>query len=766
MKITIQGQDYSAALDAARPLTIERKLNQPSLCQFGLSLPADATLSIPARMQRVIVTGDDGTVYFTGYIASAPMPEYAGLALEGPRSRYAIQAVSDEFLLDQALLPPSKGATGLTAGALMSALVTRTGVTALSTQGLTLDDAVNHFAPAPGASWSASAGQVASQTRAAYRALNGALTLTAIQSTVHTLNEADGSLSLANLALTSSLKRGLANDMTVCGAHEPVAYATEYFLGDGVTTQFYLDATPWFPPSSQASILHEIFNETQIDQRVWVVAGGSGYFSLGAGGLAMQGGDGIDGQTILSWLDPVEMGGTLLLEAEGVTLAAGSTGIVAGFFAAPDTAAGCVAGFQATAEQGTGTVSLQPMVQGTPAGTVYALNAANQYTLRLRVHCPESQRVLATYRSYGDEGAVSAGGDWILAPGKIQMDIQEFVNGVGGMPVTLYDGSVASLPGACTVVAASSINLQGSMRALNLTNLGSGWVVSTPSGGSPSTRRIGAITEAAECHVERAGRLVFYAGFAPAVGEQIAVSYRTMARAAGRALIAASQQAGSSAPVAWIGSVTSPPARSSADCRNAAAVLAQAAASASALWSGSYKGTRAECSSDVWPGDALLLNSPSTSLNAQMVVRAVKLSYKASVPDLVEYDIAFANDWADDLAIKTSATVPADTWLPAPVAPTLQANLTGLTVTTLTGSTVTINAGVTPPTGGGFEIRRRDFAFMPGEDPGLVMRGTESNLTFARETANDRFYIRMYDGATPPNYSEFSTALFINLPLG
>jgi len=24
----------------------------------------------------------------------------------------------------------------------------------------------------------------------------------------------------------------------------------------------------------------------------------------------------------------------------------------------------------------------------------------------------------------------------------------------------------------------------------------------------------------------------------------------------------------------------------------------------------------------------------------------------------------------------------------------------------------------------------------------------------------------MYDGATPPNYSEFSTALFINLPLG
>jgi hypothetical protein len=36
-------------------------------------------------------------------------------------------------------------------------------------------------------------------------------------------------------------------------------------------------------------------------------------------------------------------------------------------------------------------------------------------------------------------------------PGKIQMEIQEFVNGVGGMPVTLYDGAIASLPPACTV---------------------------------------------------------------------------------------------------------------------------------------------------------------------------------------------------------------------------------------------------------------------------------------------------------------------------
>ena len=123
------------------------------------------------------------------------------------------------------------------------------------------------------------------------------------------------------------------------------------------------------------------------------------------------------------------------------------------------------------------------------------------------------------------------------------------------------------------------------------------------------------------------------------------------------------------------------------------------------------KGTDVTLAGDVWPGDALALNAPAVSINAQVVVRTVKVSYSASYPDFVEYAIAFANDWADDLAIKTSATVPADTWLPATANATMLANLNGLIMTALSGSTVTIHTGATAPAGGGFEIRRRDFAF-------------------------------------------------------
>ena len=769
MKITIQGQDYTAALDAARPLTIERKLNEPTICQLWLSLSANSSLAAPSRYQSLAVEGDDGTIYFTGYIAVTPLPEYAGLGLEGPRYRTSIQAVSDELLLDQQSMYSSVGAAAGNAGSLLASLVAHTGSTSLSTKGLSLSTAVSKFTPDPGANWSKSAGHVASMARATYHALNGALTLSSVQSTVHPLNETDGSLNLANLAFTSNVKRALANDVTVCGENEPAAYVTEYFLGDGLATQFSLAADPYFLPASQSTIISEPFNGPQINENLWCASASAGYFTLGPGGLAMNGGNGVDGETLLTWLDPIEMGGTMLLEAVGVTIAQGSTGILAGFFSGSETVAECTAGFQVTAQQGTGAVTLQPIVQGTPAGTTFAVSPANQYALRVRVRCPEFERSRAIYYSFGDSGPIDAGGDSVVAPGRIQMEIQEFVNGVGATPVTLYDGGLAYLDGACMVVPVSSINLIGTMRGVNLRNLGSGWIVSTPPNGGAYTRRIGTTGEAAECTIERTGKVVFYTGYTPVAGEQIAVSYRTIGRAVGRAVNAASEQslaqAGSPSLASWIGSVTSPAARSSADCRYAALAIEQAAAGASALWKGTYQGNKSSFATDVWPGDALLLNAPSANVNVQVVVRSVKVSYNSSYPDLVDYDMIFANDWADDLAIKTSDTVPADTWLPATVSPTVLANLMGLTVTSLNGSAVTVNTGVTPPAGGGFEIRLRDFAFMAGEDPTLVMRGSQQNLTFSRVSASDRFYIRMYDGSTPPNYSEFSTALFINLPL-
>ena len=253
----------------------------------------------------------------------------------------------------------------------------------------------------------------------------------------------------------------------------------------------------------------------------------------------------------------------------------------------------------------------------------------------------------------------------------------------------------------------------------------------------------------------------------------MAVNYRTVGRAVGRAVNAASQAAlaavGAPPTAVWIGTVTEPKGRSSLDCRNAATALVAAASSVSAAWSGAYRTTNIALNSgsggDVWPGDALLLESASLNLDVQVAVRVVTLEYGASSPDVVRYAIEFSNDWANDLAIKTSRTVPADAWLPAAISPTYLANLKELAVTGITPSAVSVAANAVPPSGGGFEVRRRDFAFRAGEDVDLVMRSADANFNIPRATEADRFFIRMFDGNTPANYSEFSIGLFVNLPL-
>lgn len=558
MKITIGGQDYTSALDAAHPLTIERKLNEPSECSMCLTLPL-GTAAVPALHQAVEIAGDDGTIYFTGYVAAAPAPEYAGLGVEGPRYRTAIQAISEEHLLNQSGMAPVKESAGLAAGPHIAALVTKTGSSALSTQALSLIAPASSRAIEPGTNFSAAAKLIADQARAAYRASNGALSISALPAAVHSLSEADGTLLLDGLSVTPA-KRAPANDICVYGEHEPATYVTEYFLGDGVTTQFYLSNRVFTPSASSRTAIREVFNQGQIDPRLWGNTGDHGYLKLATGGLSMQGGTGRDGETQLAWLDPVEMGGTLLLDATGVMLSAGSAGVIAGFFKGDNLQSACTAGFQVTAAQGSGNVSIQPLVSGSAMGALYPVNPLNQYSLRIRVHCPEFQRATAVYRSMDDSGPIAFGGDLIAAPATLQFEIQEFVNGVAAMPMILFQGQIDNLPVTCTVIAASSISLYGSIRSIDLTNLGSGWVLSTPPNGTATARRIGAATQSAECAVESSGRLVFYPGFAPMVGEQIAVSYRTSGRAAGRAIKVASQQqlaASGLPPVsAWTGSIT------------------------------------------------------------------------------------------------------------------------------------------------------------------------------------------------------------------
>jgi hypothetical protein len=217
----------------------------------------------------------------------------------------------------------------------------------------------------------------------------------------------------------------------------------------------------------------------------------------------------------------------------------------------------------------------------------------------------------------------------------------------------------------------------------------------------------------------------------------------------------------------WVGSVDSPVTRSSADCENAALAFLTGATSRAAAWAGIYTSFNVQSSQDIWPGDVLAVNAASGGLNANLVVRAVTIEVGSSSPDLTKYTIAFANDWAEAISLKLSPSVPRDAWLPqtAQTAVMVLASLSGLTISSVTGLAIGIAAGVSAAAGGGFEVRRSDWRFAPGNDSELVLRSPVSNFIIPREAAIEQYYIREYDGSTPPNYSRFSSAVFLNLPL-
>ena len=771
MKLTIDNLDgngaidYSPAVAAGEAFTIERRLNEPSICSFALVPSASGTI-VPARSGRVIVSDDSGIVLFTGYIATEPAMELAGQSTTGAIYRAVVAAISDEVLLDKLSVPQTGASYSETASQMMQTLLTRAGIAGITPSLALATETVGTFQPDAGTSWSKNAGALASMARSAYKASNGTLTMAPVGTAVHTLSESTGSLSLN--ALEAGMVKALANDITVCGENEAAAYVTEFFVGDGTTVLFDLTKEPFVLPASKETPLTDLFQEAAINKQLWQVNDAGGHISITSAGLTCTGGDGTDGDTYLAALSPLEIGGSLVMEANGVLFGGVTDGVLHGLYLGGIAAANCIAGFGIG--QSAGSTTITPLINGVVSGSTFTPVAGQLYTLRLRIMCNEMQRVQQSYYYLSSSGVQSFGGSSVAGSANVILEVQDMTGGVAAAPVILYSGTLTSAPAICEYALIDSSDLACSIASVTVEQQGPMWVTGTPSGGSAAVLRLGTAAQGASCRIERTGKLRFYPSSIPAAGELIAVSYRTSRRAVARlasaASIAAETKGSMPGTAYWVGSVTSPAPRNSVDCENAASALLALATSRTAAWAGNYTSTNLELEGDVWPGDVLAVTSASAGITASLVVRSVAMQLAFGSPGTTVYKISFANDWADALAIRTSSTVPASAWLPqSPQTAEPLANLNGYSVTSVTGSAIQISAGVTPPTGGGFEVRRRDWAFGPGTDSDLVMRSTAASFTIPRETAIEQYYIRMYDAATPPNYSRLSSTIIVNVPL-
>lgn len=774
MKVTIDNLDgagavdYSAALCTDGPLKIARSLNAPSVCSGMLDV-SDAALTVPVRRGRIVVTAANETVLFTGYLATDPEAIYAGTALTGPVYRYAFSALSDEWLLDKQAVPLSGAGLAQSGGQLLTTLTNRVDAGLFTTTGVMNGLSVGVFEPVQTESWSANAGGVASATYAAYRVLDGAVSLQPAGTVTHELSDGDGTLQVAALK-TASVKE-LANDVTVSGQMEPAAYVTETFAGDGTTTVFQLSEDPFRPKktANSAQFLTDSFNESVLDTQIWQVTDPGSHLGLSAAGLTMTGGNGFDGQTTLTAIDAVELGGSLVIEAGSLQLGGASAGVVCGLYSGATQSANCFVGYNVR-QSGGATVAV-PFVNGAEVGTVFTLLEGHVYTLRIRLHCVEMQRVLQSYYAMVDGVVQSFGGGLVQAPMGVVFELQD-LGAASNTPATvLYDGSVISSPASCSFVAVNSVQLIGSMGYCRVTQTGSAWVVSTLPSGIQMTRLIGIAGEGVDCKISAAGKVTFFAGRVPVAGEFVTVTYRVQQRAVARlenaASVAAEAAGGVPGTAQWLGKVLKPPARSSMDCESAALAVLSFSASRAAAVTGAYEAVNP---ADVWPGDVLAVTSAGETMS--VVVRRVDIVDGMACPEVLTYRMAFANDWAEGLGLTLSEAIAADTLLPetalsstTPPGSNVLANLQQLQVVSATGTALQVDAGIAPPAGGGFEVRRRDGDFGPGVDQDLVLRSPVRSFSIPREGQVEHYYVRMYDGSTPPLYSRFSSAVFTDLPV-
>ncbi len=773
MKLTIDNLDGLGAVDYSRAvwsegrLQIERTLNAPSRCTWQLVLTG-TSLAIPERRGRVIVTSDAGAPLFTGYIATAPERAVAGESTGCIVYRVAVSALSDDWLLDRQKLAGAADGLSQTASSVLQTLTSRTGAGAVATSGVASSRNLGVFTPNATEIWSKNAARVAAAAYAGYRVVNRALTLQPAGATVHSFSDQDGSLS-PGMVQAAQVKE-LANDITLSGEIEPTTYVTELFLGDGSTAVFKLSAAPFHPSrrSGGDSVLNDTFGEASFDADTWTIDDPGDALSLSGRGLTLGGGNGQDGGTTLTAVAPFEIAGTVLFEVGGVQLNGASNGVLGGLYSGPIARQNCIAGFDIT--QVSGTTVAKAMVNGTDVGVGLTLLNGHTYTLRIRLHCREAQRINQIYYTMAGGAVQTFGGGLVSASTDLVFEYQDLGASSNTPATVLYDGSVATTPAVCSFALVNSEQIFGSVNYCRVTRRGPVWVTSTPPSAARRTRLIGVAGEGVDCSLSTGGTLAFFAGRIPVAGEVIAVTYRisdrSIARVSSAESVAAETAAGFPGTAQWMGKVSHPVARSSADCESAARALLSLSTSPDAALRGRY--LTVDPSSDMWPGDVLAFNQTSTVTN--VLVRRITIKDGGSWPELLAYSMEFANDWAEALGVEVSAGVASDAVLPASAAPvsgvSTVANLSQLQVLTVNGSAIQLDAGTNPLPGGGFEVRRRDGGFAGNSDQDLVLRSPVRAFTLPRTAQVEHFYIRGYDGSAPPQYSTVSNAIYTDFPVG
>ena len=779
MKLTIdnlQGAgpvDCTPALDLMLAPRVSRRINQPA--KFSCTLASTTGFIIPVIGARIVLTRGDGSLVFTGYLTQAPEAVYVGWGEQGPVHQYKLIAESDEVLLDQKALPQRAPFVNRAAGSALKQLAQDLLPGGFDTSAVENVDLLAAYEVNPQKTFSYHAAEIAMAVRASYRAMNGSLLLSPVGSASYSINESDANFSPAGLKLSSP--NLLANDVTMIGLDEPQAYVRDYFAGDGLSREFYLSQTPF--AQAKTALIDEEYAGPALDPTTWMVADPTASISISAQALQVQGGTGQDGQTTVSFLEQIELGGALELQHGDVSLNGPSQGLLGGLYAGAISTAGCLAGFQVTAN-GTGS-NIQALINGSPTGAAIATQTGHRYGLTTYVYCTEVYRSGQTYHSSVHSAGSGLGGAAVPADVRVVLEVQDIdpsnPASMVALATILFDDLITNVPSFCTYAPVNAATMQCSIAFTYAAHISLAEVRMALPNASYVTQVVESLSDGGQCEIESSTTLDFYPQYVPPLNALIVASYRGSGRAVAQvenpASVASLMKGADNGVRGIVRTMKAPSARTQSDCENAALAILDDAVSPA--WAGEYA-TWSDFlpggAEDIFPGDAVAVNVPSRGAIFNAIVRAITIDVVDPANDRGMYTIGFANDLAEALAYQdtqSATTIPLDDMPPqlttAQVGMYYLASLTQAQITQVSSTTVSVDIGISLPSGCGVEVRTHDFGWGVSNDRNLLGRFSVEAFTLPRMARTQNYFLRLYTTASPPQYSRYAAALHVDYPL-
>ncbi|HEV2698209.1 MAG TPA: hypothetical protein VGU90_09470, partial [Terriglobales bacterium] len=480
------------------------------------------------------------------------------------------------------------------------------------------------------------------------------------------------------------------------------------------------------------------------------------------------------------------LGGAWILQHGDVVFNAASSGILGGLYLGPVLQTNCIAGFQLTPA---GAASqIQALIDGVITGAAISTIAGHHYVLTTRIYSQEIYRQQQVFHGASYPDGSPAGGATVSANVRLVLEVHDVdptnpATQVAASTV-LYDSVISNAPALCTYSLVNSVGLQCSIAFTRMIQAPNTEVRSAPRSQSYRTRLVGPLTSGGECNIYSGPTLDFFSEHVPVLNELIEVHYRghgrAMARVTNAASIAAEQRGTIDGVRAAVRHLKAPPARTSVDCENAALVIVTDGATSGCTgkyqtWSDFLPGGAA----DIFPGDALAVNIASRAAVVQVIVKEVTIAMNDLVGEHCVYEIQFEDAASTDLAFDFDSQIIASfesnsvlttAFLGLPAIPTTDIGSTTLpslisaAITDVSSTTVSLDAGLAPQSGGGIEVRWSDFGWGPDNDQNLAGRFTTQTFTLPRLAKAQDYFLRQYDGSTPPKYSRFTSALHVSYP--